>query len=55
MEDVATRAKATVDLIKSFARQKGAKSVLIVTHCDLLEGIFNRKFSNAEVYTIEVE
>jgi len=45
------RALKTLEDIKADA--KGLENIVIVTHSDWLEALFNRKFSNGEVYSVE--
>lgn len=53
MKQMTARANKCLNQIKAFASDEGAKSILIVTHCDWLESIFNRKFKNGEALTLE--
>ena len=45
------RALKTLEHIKADA--KGLEHIVIVTHNDWLEAVFDRKFSNGEVYSVE--
>jgi broad specificity phosphatase PhoE len=47
------RAEDTLTYLMLKAKSIRAASITIVTHNDWLESIFNRKFRNGEVYTIE--
>lgn len=47
------RAEQTLTYLILKSKKLKAKSIVIVTHNDWLESIFNRKFKNGEVYTIE--
>jgi len=55
IDEMKIRAYDFLNIIKEFSKIKGARSVLIVTHCDWLEAVFNRKFKNAEVFTTELD
>jgi len=50
-EQMKKRALKTLEDIKADA--KDLEHIIIVTHNDWLEAVFDRKFSNAEVYTVE--
>lgn len=52
MEDLRKRAEACLSRIKK--ESKHLDSIAIVTHNDWLESIFGRKFSNGEVYCVNV-
>lgn len=47
------RADQTLKYLILKSKSMGADSITIITHNDWLEAIFDRKFRNGEVYTIE--
>ena len=55
MNEMKGRAYDSLNIIKEYSKLKGARSILIVTHCDWLEAMFDRKFKNAEAFTVDLD